>query len=91
MFEQNGFMHNSLICTESLRKYRDTISVMKGQYQEGWEKGLAEGEAKGLAKGEAKGRAKERLQNARSLKENGVALDIIARSLGLTDAELQQL
>lgn len=76
---------------ESLRKYRDTISVMEGQYQEGWEKGLAEGEAKGLAKGEAKGeakgRAKERLQNARSLKENGVALDIIARGLGLTDAE----
>ena len=79
MFEQNGFMHNSLICTESLRKYRDTISVMEGQYQEGWEKGLA--------KGEAKGRAKERLQNARSLKENGVALEIIARGLGLTDAE----
>lgn len=79
---------------ESLRKYRDTISVMEGQYQEGWEKGLAEGEAKGEAKGLAKGEArriKERLQNARSLKENGVSLDIIAKSLGLTDTELQQL
>ena len=60
---------------ESLRKYRDTISVMEGQYMEGMEKG----------------RAEERLLNARSLKENGVPIDLIAKSLHLTDEELQQL
>ena len=60
---------------ESLRKYRDTISVMEGQYQEGMEKG----------------RAEERLLNARSLMENGVPIDLIAKSLKLTDEELQQL
>ena len=52
-----------------------------------YDKGLAEGRSEGLAEG----RAAERLSNARSLKENGVPLDLIAKSLGLTDDELQQL
>lgn len=42
-------------------------------------------------KGLAEGRAAERLSNARSLKENGVPVDLIAKSLGLTADELQQL
>jgi hypothetical protein len=42
-------------------------------------------------KGLAEGRATERLSNARSLKENGVQVDLIAKSLGLTADELQQL
>lgn len=33
----------------------------------------------------------ERLTNARSLKANGVALDIIAKSLNLTDKEIAEL
>ena len=60
---------------ESLRHFRDTLVVMEGQYLEG----------------EAKGRAEERLKNARSLKENGVPVEVIARSLNLTDEELQTL
>jgi len=35
----------------------------------------------GIEEGLAKGRTEERLANARSLKENGVPLDIIAKSL----------
>jgi len=46
---------------------------------------------KGHAEGRAEGRAEERLANARSLKENGVPIDLIAKSLRLTDEELQQL
>lgn len=42
-------------------------------------------------KGLAEGHAAERLSNARSLKENGVPVDLIAKSLGLTADELQQL
>ena len=68
---------------ESLRKFRDTISVMEGQ--------RLEGKAEGLAEGRAEGRAEERLTNARSLKANGVPLDIIAKSLNLTDKEIAEL
>ena len=64
---------------ESLRKFRDTISVMEGQRLEG------------KAEGRAEGRAEERLSNARSLKANGVPLDIIAKSLNLTDKEITEL
>ena len=52
---------------ESLRQYRDTISVMQGQWMEGHEKGRAESLAEGMEKGENKGRAEERLKNARNL------------------------
>ena len=83
---------------ESLRKYRDTISVMEGQFQEGREKGLVEGEAIGIAKGEAIGQAKaeakarqEKLESARSLKENGVPIELIASSLGLSPEEINAL
>ena len=38
-----------------------------------------------------KGRAVERLSNARSLKENGVPIEVIVKSLNLTDEELLQL
>lgn len=44
-----------------------------------------------LAEGRAEGRAEERLANARSLKENGVPLDVIAKSLSLTDEEIAQI
>ena len=58
---------------------------------EGMAQGMAQGMAEGLAEGEAKGRAEERLKNARSLKENGVAIDVIAASLGLTEEEIRSL
>ena len=74
----------------SMKEYWDAYSIAETARKKGHAEGRAEGRAEGLAEGEEK-RAKERLQNARSLKENGVALDIIARSLALTDAELQQL
>lgn len=51
----------------------------------------AKGRAKGLAEGEAKGRAEERMANARSLKENGVPVDVIAKSLGLNPDEIEAL
>ena len=38
-----------------------------------------------------KGRAEERLKNARNLKENGVPIDVIAVSLGLTEEEISKL
>ena len=64
---------------ESLRHYRDTLVVMEGQYLEGEKKGFE------------KGRAEERIVNARNLKRNGVPVDIIVKSLGLTEEEIDQL
>ena len=43
------------------------------------------------AKGEAKGRAKERLANAKALLGNGVPLEVIVKSLHLTDDEATML
>jgi predicted transposase YdaD len=76
-------------------KFWDAVINEEVLIEGGYNKGMAEGEAIGLAKGEAigiaKGEANERMRNARSLKENGIPIDVIAKSLALTDAELQQL
>mgnify|MGYP002623807249 CR=1 FL=1 len=56
--------------------------------------GLAEGRVEGEAKGRAEERAlaqKEKLESARSLIENGVPIDVIAKSLGLTSEEIKEL
>ena len=64
-------------------------------YREGRAEGLAAGREEGLAAGRAEGlaegRAEERLVNARNLKANGVSLEVIAKSLSLTDEELSRL
>ncbi len=76
-------------------KFWMSVTDQEGFLEARYNKGKAEGEAIGLAKGEAigiaKGEANERMRNARSLKENGIPIDVIAKSLALTDAELQQL
>ena len=51
------------------------------------EKVLTEGRAEGLSEG----RKEERLKNARSLKVNGVSIDVIAKSLGLSEEEVAAL
>lgn len=60
---------------ENIRAYRDTKAVMEGQFLEG----------------KKEGRSEERWANARSLKENGVPIDLIAKSLGLTQEEVKAL
>jgi len=55
------------------------------------EGGYKKGRAEGRAEGEAKGRAEERIKNARSLKANGIPLDVIASSLGLSQDEIEAL
>jgi len=42
-------------------------------------------------KGERRGRAEERMANARSLKEHGVSVDVIAKSLNLSEEEIEAL
>ena len=67
----------------SIKNYWDYYSTMKTAT----DKAIAKGRAEGLAEG----RAVEKLTNARSLKGNGVPIDIIAKSLGLTPEEIAAL
>jgi predicted transposase/invertase (TIGR01784 family) len=56
-------------------------------YQDGFDKGMV----KGREEGRAEGRAEERIKNARSLKANGIPLDVIANSLSLSQDEIEAL
>jgi predicted transposase/invertase (TIGR01784 family) len=70
-----------------LKAYRDTIAVMDGQYELGEQKGFVEGRAEGRAEGiEATNR-----ENARKMKQKGIANDVIADVTGLSIGEIQQL
>ena len=60
-------------------------------YQDGFDKGIVKGRAEGREEGRAEGRAEERIKNARNLKANGIPLDIIASSLGLSQDEIEEL
>lgn len=68
---------------ESLRKYRDTISVMEGQYLEGKEAGLAEGMEKGLAQ--------RNHEIAKSMKADKLPIETIIKYTGLSAEEIETL
>ncbi|MBQ8064114.1 MAG: PD-(D/E)XK nuclease family transposase [Prevotella sp.] len=67
----------------SLKNFWDYYSTIKSALNKGREEGWAEG----LAEGEAK----ERMKNARSLISNGVPLEVVVRSLNLTEEEIATL
>lgn len=94
--EQRGYR-------ESQKEFWDIYSIMTTKYREGRSEGRAEGRAEGIeeglekgrtegiAIGEERGRQEATLANARALKDNGVPLDVIARSLALTDEQMKEL
>ena len=68
---------------ENLRRYRDTVAVLEGQY--------LEGKAEGRAEGEAKGRKEERKKNALRMKSKGYSIEDIADITGLSAEEIALL
>ena len=66
------------------------LGIAEGRAQ-GRAEGRAEGIAEGRAEGIAEGRQKEKIENARKLKGNGVPVELIAKSLGLSDEELSSI
>ena len=92
ILEKSAYTEAQLYAYE---RYWDAVYNERGAirhgYNQGFNQGLAEGQKKGLVQGEKKGRAEEKLANARSLKENGVPTDVIAKSLGLTAEEIERL
>ena len=71
----------------SKKDYWDYYSTMKTSF----DKGREEGRKEGMEEGRAEGQALERIKNAQSLKANGIPLDLIVRSLSLSDDEIKQL
>ena len=80
---------------ESVKVYRDLVNVVRTANRKGWnegrEKGREEGREEGRLEGRMEGRMEEKLANALSLKKNGVPLDVIARSLGLSVEEVEAM
>ena len=72
---------------ENLRKYRDTVAVMQGQWELGLEKGLEKGRAEGRAEGEQN----KAIVIARNLKSMGLSLEEIAKATGLSTEEIEKL
>ncbi len=70
---------------------RDRINQLVYARQEGKEEGLAEGEARGRKEGKEEGRKERALEIAKAFLENGVSIDIIAASTGLTEEEIKAL
>ena len=78
--EQNRYMR-------LLDIYRTNLSALNYSRKEGREEGLQEG----MVKGKTEGKLEERYNNAKALKENGVPVDIISVSLGLSVEEVEKL
>ena len=72
---------------ENLRKYRDTIAVMEGQWMEGNDKGVTEGHAKGRAEGERE----KALESACRMKADNMPAELIAKYTGLTVEDINSL
>ena len=68
---------------ENLRKYRDTIAVMEGQWMEG--------HAKGVAEGQAMGEREKALESAHSMKADGMSIELIIKYTGLTAEDINTL
>ncbi|HBV82861.1 MAG TPA: hypothetical protein DEB74_08700, partial [Lachnospiraceae bacterium] len=73
----------------------DNIVILRDNINTEREEGRAEGRAEGLEEGLNKGReegAKETsLNNARSLKKLGVAIEVISQATGLSQTEIEEL
>ena len=75
----------------AIDRYWDSVSRERTALSEKFLKGEAKGRAEGLAEGEKKGRKDATLANALSLKQNGVPTELIAKSLGLSTKEIEDL
>lgn len=78
--EKSAFNDKQLYAYE---QFWDAVYVEKALIDGGYKKGIQEGMEKG--------RTEERLENARNLKANGIPLELIIKSLNLTDDEVASL
>ena len=74
----------------SKKEYWDSYSVVATSYNKGRAEGREEGRAEGREE-ERRRSVQEKLESARTLKANGVPLEVIVKSLHLTDDEAAML
>ena len=74
----------------SKKEYWDSYSVVATSYNKGRAEGREEGRAEGREE-ERRRNVQEKLESARTLKTNGVPLEVIVKSLHLTDDEAAML
>lgn len=71
----------------SLKIYRD----LKGVIDTAFDEGKTEGKFEGKIEGKIEGRLEEKAEIAKALKENGVLLNIIIKTTGLTEEQINKL
>ena len=80
---------------ESIKKYRDTLAVMSGQWLEGeakgLQKGLLKGKAEGLQKGLLKGKAEGLQEAAKNMKAMEMPYEQIVAVTGLSEETIKSL
>ena len=86
--EQRAYDHylDTLVRDTDVMKTKILEAEIKGRKE-----GMAQGMAQGMKEGMVQGQAEERLKNAKCLKDNGVPIDVIVKSLGLTSEEIESL
>ena len=92
ILEKSAYTEAQLYAYE---RYWDAVYNERGAirhgYNQGLATGLAEGHAEGLAKGRAEGRVEGKAEDARAMKADGMAPELIAKYTGLTAEEIAQL
>ena len=69
----------------------DKRMYTQGGYKLGFNDGVEKGREEGRAEGKAEGKEEQNLENARNLKELGVAIDIIAQATHLSEEQIKAL
>lgn len=72
-------------------RHLENIMIQNDVIDTAREEGLSQGIEEGRAEGIKQGRAEERISNARNLLSNGIPLDVVVKSLKLTDEEAKCL
>jgi len=75
----------------SQKRKWDNQAFMEGALEDGMKKGLEQGIEKGLEQGKQQGSAETQLEIAKALKTEGLSLDLIAKTTGLSLQEIETL
>ena len=80
----------NILLTEFDQELHDRCTREAG-YEEGVADGMAEGITQDKLEGMAEGAQQNAIANARSLYQNGVSIEIIAKSLGMSIEQVQDI
>ena len=75
----------------SYYKHLDNVVILRDNIETARGEGHLEGRLEGRLEGLEEGRLEEKMANALSLKRNGIPVALIAKSLGLSEQEVEQL